>query len=55
MLSKKFGHSSIKATGNYIHVIENDLQQAISNPNIEDPLKTRTPKIKIPLAKPLLM
>jgi len=31
------------------------MQQAITNPNIEDPLKTRTPKIKIPLAKPLLM
>jgi len=31
------------------------MQQAIANPNIEDPLKTRAPKIKIPLAKPLLM
>ena len=49
------GHSSIRTTGGYLHVIENDMQQAISNPNIEDPLKTRAPKIKILLTKPLLM
>jgi len=29
--------------------------QAIANPNIEDPIKTSTSKIKIPLAKPPLM
>jgi len=49
------GHSSIRTTGGYLHVIENDMQQAIANPNIEDPLKTRPHKIKIPLAKSLLM
>jgi len=49
------GHSSIRTTGGYLHVIENDMQQAIANPNIEDPIKTSTPKIRIPLAKPLLM
>jgi hypothetical protein len=31
------------------------MQQAIANPNIEDPIKTSIPKIRIPLAKPLLM
>ncbi len=49
------GHSSIRTTGGYLHVIENDMQQAITNPNIEDPIKTSTPKIKISLAKPLLI
>ena len=37
---KKFGHSSIKATGNYLHVIENDLHQAIENPKIDDLVKS---------------
>ena len=49
------GHSSIRTTGGYLHIIENDMQRAISNPYIEDPIKTSTPKIRIPLAKPLLM
>lgn len=49
------GHSSIRTTGNYLHVIENDLHQAIANPHIEDPMKTRPYKIKKCLAKPLLM
>jgi integrase len=31
------GHSSIKTTGGYLHIIENDLRQPIENPNIEDP------------------
>ena len=49
------GHSSIRTTGNYLHVIENDLHQAIANPHIEDPMKTRPYKIQKCLAKPLLM
>jgi site-specific recombinase XerD len=49
------GHSSIRTTGNYLHVIENDLHQAITNPHIEDPMKTRPYKIRKCLAKPLLM
>jgi len=49
------GHSSIRTTGNYLHVIENDLHQAIANPHIEDPLKTRPYKLQKCLAKPLLM
>lgn len=49
------GHSSIRTTGNYLHVIENDLHQAIANPHIEDPMKTRPYKIKKCLTKPLLM
>jgi len=36
-------------------LIENDLHQAIANPYIEDPMKTRPYKIKKCLAKPLLM
>lgn len=49
------GHSSIRTTGNYLHIIENDLHQAIANPHIEDPLKTRPYKIQKCLAKPLLI
>jgi len=47
------GHSSIKTTGGYLHIIENDLRQAIENPNIEDPV-TRFTKHWPPLVKNLL-
>ena len=49
------GHSSIKTTGGYLHVIENDLHQAIENPNIDDPVNPRPIQIRLPLAKPLLL
>lgn len=47
------GHSSIKTTGGYLHIIENDLRQAIENPNIEDPIILKT-KPRPPLEKSLL-
>ena len=49
------GHSSIKTTGGYLHVIENDLHQAIENPNIDDPVNPRSVQIRLPLAKSLLL
>jgi len=49
------GHSSIKTTGGYLHVIENDLHQAIENPNIDDPINPRSVQIRLPLAKPPLL
>jgi len=49
------GHSSIKTTGGYLHVIENDLHQAIENPNIDDPVNPRSIQMRLPLVKsPLL-
>ncbi len=35
------GHSSIKTTGQYLHVIGNDLHKAIENPDLEDPIRSR--------------
>jgi len=49
------GHSSIKTTGRYLRTIEQDLQQAVRNPNIEDPVNPSSLKMGIPLAKSLLM
>ena len=35
------GHSSIKTTGRYLHVIGNDLHKAIENPDLEDPIRSK--------------
>ena len=45
----------IKTTGRYLHTIEQDLRQAVRNPNIEDPVNPSNLKMAIPLAKSLLM
>ena len=45
------GHTSIETTGRYLHTIEHDLQQAVQNPSIEDPVNPSNLKIAIPLER----
>ena len=49
------GHRSIKTTGRYLHTIERDLQEAVRNPRIEDPINPSNLKNITPLEKSLLM
>ena len=49
------GHRSIKTTGIFLHTIERDLQEAVRNPRIEDPINPSNLKNITPLEKSLLM
>lgn len=49
------GHRSIKTTGRYLHTIERDLQEAVRNPRIEDPINPSNLKNITPLEKSLQM